>query len=893
MFIFNKQAQKIYPFVLVNKEINDNSCINGYSVYISNIDENDILFSTTQNVIIYDITTKKFAMVATKGKEYERNSPQIIKTIGTKTYLLDLKGICEYDAATTVFKTIYRGECVLNDACVDQNGVFWLASVEGVLQYNPRSGECNRIRTNLFQEATSIISDRQDRLWVGTRHHLYVYSPQKQSFISLDEGDGVLPNEYIPHATLLAENGDILIGGVTGMTCVNSAVHFDADTVQKIELLDVLLDGLSVSLSEDSREAINIVKIPWDFSSLQLKVLLNEKDVFRKNLFRFDVKELNQELKRSGSNTLVINYLPIGEYTITASYYTRDGAWSPKQKIIHIVVTPPWWKTSWFYVGVCLILALLVYCIVYYLLRKKKIKQKREIVQLKNKMYEEKISFLTNISHELRTPLTLICAPLKRIIDHKPDNKEMDKLLLPIYKQAYQMKNIIDMVLDVRKLEEGKEILHILPYSLNEWVCSVGEKFVHEFEVKRIKLQYQLDERIKEVPFDKNKCEFVLSNFLMNALKFSEPDTVTIISTQLSEDDWARVSVKDEGMGLSMVDTESLFSNFYQGAHEKGGTGIGLSYAKSLITLHKGKIGALNNCDKGAVFYYELPISGIINESSELMSSKKTIEDVGQEVASIDYAYLEKFSIVIIEDTADLRNFLKEALGHYFARVYVAKDGRDGVEQIKLHLPDIIISDVMMPRMNGFELCRQVKTDLEISHIPFILLTAYHNSQNMYIGYKTGADAFLPKPFEVDGLLALCYNQLKLREQIRSRYKEDNLLTYKEVSFSNADETFLLKLDALISDNMSNPELDVTFLATNMYISRSLLFNKVKTITGMGIVDYVNKQRIDKSIVLMNTTSMNITEISEVVGFSSLRYFSKVFKSIIGETPSNYRKQDQ
>ena len=893
LFIFNKQAKKIYPFVLVNKEINDNSCINGYSVYISNIDENNILFSTTQNVIIYDITTKKFAMVATKGKEYERNSPQIIKTIGTKTYLLDLKGICEYDAATTVFKTIYRGECVLNDACVDQNGVFWLASVEGVLQYNPRSGECNRIRTNLFQEATSIISDRQDRLWVGTRHHLYVYSPQKQSFISLDEGDGVLPNEYIPHATLLAENGDILIGGVTGMTCVNSAVHFDADTVQKIELLDVLLDGLSVSLSEDSREAINIVKIPWDFSSLQLKVLLNEKDVFRKNLFRFDVKELNQELKRSGSNTLVINYLPIGEYTITASYYTRDGAWSPKQKIIHIVVTPPWWKTSWFYVGVCLILALLVYCIVYYLLRKKKIKQKREIVQLKNKMYEEKISFLTNISHELRTPLTLICAPLKRIIDHKPDNKEMDKLLLPIYKQAYQMKNIIDMVLDVRKLEEGKEILHILPYSLNEWVCSVGEKFVHEFEVKRIKLQYQLDERIKEVPFDKNKCEFVLSNFLMNALKFSEPDTVTIISSQLSEDDWARVSVKDEGMGLSMVDTESLFSNFYQGAHEKGGTGIGLSYAKSLITLHKGKIGALNNCDKGAVFYYELPISGIINESSELMSSKKTIEDVGQEVASIDYAYLEKFSIVIIEDTADLRNFLKEALGHYFARVYVAKDGRDGVEQIKLHLPDIIISDVMMPRMNGFELCRQVKTDLEISHIPFILLTAYHNSQNMYIGYKTGADAFLPKPFEVDGLLALCYNQLKLREQIRSRYKEDNLLTYKEVSFSNADETFLLKLDALISDNMSNPELDVTFLATNMYISRSLLFNKVKTITGMGIVDYVNKQRIDKSIVLMNTTSMNITEISEVVGFSSLRYFSKVFKSIIGETPSNYRKQDQ
>lgn len=509
-------------------------------------------------------------------------------------------------------------------------------------------------------------------------------------------------------------------------------------------------------------------------------------------------------------------------------------------------------------------------------------------------MYEEKINFLTNISHELRTPLTLICAPLKRIIDQETDKKDVDKLLVPIYKQAYQMKNIIDMVLDVRKLEEGKEVLHILPHSLNEWVCSVGDKFMHEFEVKGIKLRYELDEQIKKVPFDKYKCEFVLSNFLMNALKFSEPDTVTIISTHLSEEgNRARVSVKDEGMGLNLVDTESLFSNFYQGIHEKGGSGIGLSYAKSLITLHKGKIGALNATDKGAVFYFELPLSTVTNESTGSIPAKDAIKDEERAADSMDYTYLKKFSVIVVEDTADLRNYLKETLKPYFERVYVAKDGKDGLEQIKQRMPDIIISDVMMPRMNGFELCRQVKTDLDISHIPFILLTAYHNSQNMNTGYKTGADAFLPKPFEMDGLLALCHNQLKIREQIRSRYKEDNLLTYKEVSFSNADETFLLKLNNLISDNMSNPELDVVFLATNMCISRSLLFNKVKAITGMGIIDYVNKQRIDKSVVLMNTTSMNMTEISEIVGFSSLRYFSRVFKSIIGETPSNYKKQNK
>ncbi len=890
LFIFNKHTGQTRPFILINQEINDRACLNGYSVFFQTISENKILFTTALHLITYNATTRQFEIIATKGKEYERNSPKLIRTVGKKTYFLDLTSIHEYDFSKKEFKTIYKGNYTLNDACMDQNGTFWLASTEGLLHYTPQTRENSWIKTIFFQEATSVIADRQNRLWIGTRHHLYVYSPDTEKTIIVDEGDGVLPNEYIPNSTLITQSGDILFGGVMGMTLVNSAIHFAADTEQKVELLDILLDGLPAPV-ENRGEAIGTIRVPWDFSSLQLKVLLNDRDVFRENIFRFHIKELNQEQNQSNTNTLVINYLPTGKYTITTSYYTKNGEWSPQQEILHISVIPPWWKTSWFYAGICILVGLLTYWLVSYLLRKKKIKQRREIMQLKNKMNEEKISFLTNISHELRTPLTLICAPLKRIIDKKVEDKEIEKLLPPIYKQAYQMKNIIDMVLDMRKLEEGKDTLHVLPHSFNEWVHAVGEKFTHEFEAKGINLRYEWDERIEKVPFDKHKCELVLSNFLMNALKFSESGTVTIVSTHLSEEeDWVRVSVQDEGMGLSLVDTESLFSNFYQGAHDKGGSGIGLSYAKSLITLHKGKIGASSAPDKGAVFYFELPLSTVVGTSLDPVH----LESEKREADHIDYTCLNKFSVIVVEDTTDLRNYLKDALAPYFNRIYVAKDGINGLEQIKQHLPDIIISDVMMPRLNGFELCQRVKTDLDISHIPFILLTAYHNSQNMYTGYKTGADAFLPKPFEIDGLLALCHNQLKTREQIRSRYKENNTLSYKEVSFSNADETFLLKLDTLISDNMSSGlELDVAFLATNMCISRSLLFNKVKTITGMGIIDYVNKQRIDKSIVLMNTTLMNITEISEMVGFSSLRYFSKVFKSIVGETPSNYRKQDK
>lgn len=893
LFIFHKQTGQIRPFLLVDKEMNDRTCINGFSVNIQRITKNKILFSA-QHIFIYDMDTRQFEIVATMGKEYVRNSPLIIATVGTKTYLSDLNNICEYDSSDKTFKTIYKGEHVINDATIDRDGTFWLASTEGLVHYNPHSEKSELIKTSLFREVTSVIADNQYRIWIGTRRHLFVYSSRSHNFATLDEVDGVLPNEYIFHATLLARNGDVIIGGATGMTVVDHTVHFDTNTTHTVELLDVLLNGSPVAIYEEEHNTVETIHVPWNFSSLQLKVLLNEADVFRKNFFRFNIEGFDQELASSNSNSLVINYLPIGTHTISASYYTRNGGWSDKQQILHVIVTPPWWKTGSFYLGLYILLGMLIYSIVYYFYRKKKAKQKREIVRLKNKMYEEKISFLTNISHELRTPLTLICAPLKRLINQEDDKKDIKEQLVPIYKQAYQMKSIIDMVLDVRKLEEGKDMLHILPHPLNEWVRSVGEKFTREFEVKGIRLEYQLDEEIKEVPFDKNKCEFVISNFLMNALKFSESGTTTTLITTLSQEkDWIRVSVKDQGMGLSMIDTDSLFSSFYQGTHEKGGSGIGLSYAKSLITHHKGKVGATSAPEQGAIFYFELPLFTDAYGQLEPVSADASAQFEESETDVVDYSFLKKYSVIVVEDTPELRSYLKETLSNYFVRVYVAKDGKDGLEQIKDRLPDIIISDVMMPRMNGFELCREVKTNLDISHIPIILLTAYHNSQNMYTGYKTGADAFLPKPFEIDGLLALIHNQLKQREQIRARYKDDKLLTHKEMSFSNADETFLLKLNALISNNMSNPELDVSFLATNMCISRSLLFNKVKAITGMGIVDYVNKQRIEQSIVLLTTTTMNITEISEVVGFSSLRYFSKVFKSIKGEIPSAYRKQDR
>ena len=889
LFIFNKITGVMRPFILIDQEINARTCINGFSVNVKKIAENKILFAA-DNVYIYDIVKKKFTVAAVMGTDFKRNSPLIITTVGNKTYIADLKNICEYDVSTEQFRTIYKGEHLINDVCMDNAGIFWIASAAGLISYNPISGIAHYIESNLFNEVTSIIADNQNRVWIGTRQDLYVYATKTKCFMTLDAPDGVLPNEYFFHTMLISKQGNILIGGTMGLTTVSDDIQFDTDIEHTIELLDVLLNGLPL-LEEELLNLPRTIHVPWDFSSLQLKVLLNEQDVFRKRKFKFNINNSNNELIQSISNSVMVNHLSIGEYTVTASYYTKNGNWSDAQEIIHIVVSPPWWETNWAYTLFSFICILVVYCVIYFIHKKKKAKQQRELERMKDQLYEEKISFLTNISHELRTPLTLVCAPLKRIIAHEIPQEDVYVQLESIYKQAYQMKNIIDMVLYVRKIEEGKEILHITNQCLNEWVCSVGNDFIREFEAKGIMLKYELDDEINKVSFDKQQCEFVLSNFLMNALKFSDLNTQTTIITALSADrKKVLVSVKDQGIGLNKADIASLFTCFYQGDHDKGGSGIGLFYCKNLITHHHGEIGVVENADKGATFYYELPLQISEHDHVEQPKDEIFIPLKSEELLQLDYSYLKGFSVVIVEDTLDLRNYLKETLSNYFANIYVAQDGKEGLELIKNKLPDFIISDVMMPKMNGFDLCREVKTDLSISHVPVILLTAYHNSQNMYTGYKIGADAFLPKPFEVDGLLALIYNQLKLRDKIKTRYRDDKTLTYQEISFSNADETFLLKLNTLIVDNISNSELDVAFISTNMHISRSLLFNKVKSLTGMGIINYVNIQRIEHAVTLLTTTSMNVTEISEAVGFSSLRYFSKVFKSIKGTIPSKYNK---
>lgn len=450
-------------------------------------------------------------------------------------------------------------------------------------------------------------------------------------------------------------------------------------------------------------------------------------------------------------------------------------------------------------------------------LKRKEDKLKWAMKEHEQQVYEEKVRFLINISHELRTPLTLIHAPLSRILKSLSPADTQYLPLKAIYRQSQRMKNLINMVLDVRKMEVGESKLLIQPHPLNEWIEHVSQDFVSEGEAKNIQIHYRLDPRIKIVSFDKDKCEIILSNLLINALKHSPQDTeITITSELLPEEKRVRISITDQGCGLQQVDTQKLFTRFYQGMGEQSGTGIGLSYSKILVELHGGSIGARDNSESGATFFFELPLK---LESEEIICQPKAYlnelmsDDSGKQSQEEDNFATAPYSILVVDDNPDLTDFLKKALGEYFKRILTASDGVEALQLIKSHTPDIIVSDVMMPRMNGYELCKNIKEDIAISHIPVILLTARDDKQSQMSGYKNGADAYLTKPFEVEMLMELIRNRLKNREHTKKRYLNAGLIPAPEEStFSQADETFLLKLNKIIQENLDSSRLDIPFI---------------------------------------------------------------------------------
>ncbi|WP_370861061.1 two-component regulator propeller domain-containing protein [Parabacteroides faecis] len=892
LFLFNKQTGAVKEYPITDSDKLNMLFKQGKSVHLIWLDEKQF-YLLADSVYLYDRSTRNLSAVRHECDGLAVSSLRLAAKEKDVSFLHGETELFELDYSENTLKPIYSSTDSIGKitaACKDGQGQFWIGTTVGLYCYDPVSRTVVSVENNRFLGATSLGFDKAGRLWIGTHNGLYAYTPKDGKIMVFGESDGVYPNEYISESPLISRTGDLYMAGVVGLVYIKNNIPFPENPDPMIGLSEITMNGVSMGIRFDSDN--NSISVPWNYTSLMAKVIVRENDLMRKKLFRFYIKGTQEEMLESTNHTIAFHALAVGNYEVKVSCLKKNGDWSVPVKLLSIKVTPPWWRTNWF-IFCCVLFVIASFSLTIWLFMKRQ--ENRMIWAMKEheqRTYEDKIRFLINLNHELRTPLTLIYSPLKRMLASEEGfSIGHYKQLADILRQVRRVKDIINMVLDVRKMETGGETLHIRPYHLNDWIREVSDVFKGELEYKQIRLEYNLDDSVGDVPFDEAKCEMALSNLIMNALKFSDEGSCITISSRL-EQGYARVSVSDQGIGLDHVDISKLFERFYQGEHGRKGSGIGLSYTRLLIELHGGRVGAENNTGKGATFFYELPLENAITSIEARPYLNELLASPEVKVNTIADFSVRKYSVLVVEDEPELRIYLKNSLKEYFRQVYVAEDGVEAFDMAVRYQPDIVVSDVMMPRMDGFEFCRKLKGNLEVSHIPVILLTARTDQSSAIQGYKEGADFYLSKPFDLEFLLAIARNILKNREAVKLRYKEGKeLISPKEDTISNADEMFMKKLNGLISEHLDNPELDVNFVATHMAMSRASLYTKLKALTDVSIGDYINKFRMARVIELLADKDLTILEVSERAGFTNQRYFSTVFKQIYGTTPSKYRQE--
>ena len=593
-----------------------------------------------------------------------------------------------------------------------------------------------------------------------------------------------------------------------------------------------------------------------------------------------------------------MSLLSPGSYPVYVQANLKNGHWSDSHKILHLYVKQPYWKQNWF-VNLTIFVLLLLVLFIWLLANKRQSNKSRLKLAEKDKLInKQKVNFFLNISHEIRTPLTLIYGPLQQLLQDQGLSLQNRSLLELMKRQINNLNSLTRQVLNLRNMNDGVEGLQIQPVSLNEWLQSMVKDFEFELEKHRVEVQWNLDESIETVCLDKRACKKVIDNFMVNAFKYASQSERFTWITRSVDDGYVEIALADEGTGLSLSDEKSVFERYYQGDKHEDGYGIGLSYSRTLIEQQGGIIGARKNYPQGSVFFFTLPLAQNNKENNSLFESDNVYqqqEDNSSLIVDQDLKNnaFKSLTILVVEDNIELLIYLKQLMSKWFSKVYAAKNGQDALEHIRKELPDMIVSDVMMPVMDGNELCRRIKTSTEISHIPVILLTAHSNEESVQYGYKMGADRYLIKPFSEDMLSDVIFNLLQTRLHLKERYHSmaSNGFIDKSLMSSNADEDFICKVNNIIREELANPNLDVDLMVDKLAVSRATLYVKFKSVLGIGIKTYINNQRLISAAQLLEKTDKSISEIAELIGFQNQGYFSTLFKQFYGMSPLKYRQQ--
>ena len=790
------------------------------------------------------------------------------------------------------YKTYVR-DYEIRDVIVDRQGRLWLsASGDGLVQVEPGDGETepkfhvfntsNGLVNNLVQ---SVVDTPDGNLWISTQQGVTAWNARKKSFENYMFSRNPMGNVYNENSAVCLDDGRVVLGGNFGLTVIQPSrlSHVSG-------LTDVVFTSYpysdEITLTYEQRSP-NI-----HFSTLDYSDVRNVKYTYR--LEGFD----QAWSQPSSTPWAAYQKLPAGKYLLHVKACTSDGTWG-KESTLVIRIKPPFYLTSWA-IMIYVLLVLGVIILVVKFVHDKNVLRNR--IRLEQELTRYKLVFFTNIAHEFRTPLTLMHGSLekeKRIMKANRWQTELEKTIRVMDKSVQRMLRLIDQLLEFRKMQAGKLKLSLQETDAVMFVKGICRMFDDAAESKEIAYSFESSEPAHAMFLDQQMIDKVVFNLLSNAFKYT-PAKGTI-SVSLSFTDVMTIRVADTGVGIPQEKREQLFSRFMQSSYTGESFGIGLHLTHELVRTHHGEITYQENEGGGSVFVVTIPLQKDCYEASDFLVKDSPILKVdlakqrdGQEekttdaVPSAPSAPLNRRTILLIEDDNDVREFLLSELESCFD-LKVASDGKAGIAMAKELDVDLIVSDVMMPGMNGFELTKRLKNSFETSHIPIILLTALSTDENVLEGTESGADAYITKPFSPQLLMARILQLLNQREILRQKFGKEPQEIRSAMLSNEQDSLFVKRLDSIVYSRLGEQDLSVDKVAGLLHLGRTIFYKKVRGTTGYTPNEYIRVIRLRKAAELLKEGEKNVSEVAYAVGFDNPYYFSKCFKEQFGMPPSQYR----